>query len=261
MLDCSIAKWSDCESNWYQSIAKEFKQEVIPHRKQWEEFSFIQTLKEKELISPGNKGLVFGVGKEQTVAYLASRGCYITATDMPINHPHLKFWEPSGQHSSNIESLMKENFPIQKKEFEKQVSFRFIDMNNIPKDLKGYDFCWSLCSFEHLGSAQHGYDFVLNSFNCLRPGGLAFHTTEFDIDYENELYESDTTTFYRRQEIEYLVNRIKEQNHHVELLNYDLGNHLYDYPNKENTPSRQLKMFGAIDHLATAFRLIIKKHD
>ena len=60
-------------------------------------------------------------------------------------------------------------------QFNRLVSFREIDMNAIPSDLRVFDFCWSLCAFEHLGSIRQGLAFVIISVALLRPGGVAVH--------------------------------------------------------------------------------------
>jgi len=46
-------------------------------------------------------------------------------------------------------------------------------MNEIPRSFDNqYDYCWSVCAFEHLGSIQKGLDFVKNAMNVLKPGEL-----------------------------------------------------------------------------------------
>ena len=57
--------------------------------------------------------------------------------------------------------------------------FRAVDMNDIPPDLRGFDFTWSSCALEHLGTLRAGADFVVEQMTCLRPGGVAVHTTEY----------------------------------------------------------------------------------
>ncbi|HZI52320.1 MAG TPA: hypothetical protein VFD56_01350, partial [Chitinophagaceae bacterium] len=43
--------------------------------------------------------------------------------------------------------------------FRKSVVYRAVDMNKIPGDLVDFDFNWSSCSFEHLGSIEKGMRF------------------------------------------------------------------------------------------------------
>ena len=45
----------------------------------------------------------------------------------------------------------------------RRVSFRAVDMNTIAADLTDFDFCWSSCCFEHLGSIDHGLQFIHNT--------------------------------------------------------------------------------------------------
>ena len=66
-------------------------------------------------------------------------------------------------------------------EFRRLVDFRYCDMNNISSDLHEFDFCWSCCALEHLGSLSAGLRFIERSLDTLRPGGWAVHTTEFNL--------------------------------------------------------------------------------
>jgi len=61
--------------------------------------------------------------------------------------------------------------------FKKNVEYRSVDMNDIPSDLKNYDFTWSACAFEHLGSIDSGLEFVCNQMKTLKNGGWAIHTS------------------------------------------------------------------------------------
>ena len=57
--------------------------------------------------------------------------------------------------------------------------FSVVDMNAVPEDLRDFDFSWSSGAVEHLGTLGAGADFVLAQMDCLRPGGVSVHTTEF----------------------------------------------------------------------------------
>jgi 2-polyprenyl-3-methyl-5-hydroxy-6-metoxy-1,4-benzoquinol methylase len=261
MLRCSLSKWEDTSNNWYKKTSKEIGHEIVPHRKQWEFFTLLRALEERGCIRPGMKGLVFGVGTEFTVSYLANRGCHILATDMSIENSKSVNWKDSNQLCLTKENLYYPNL-INKDDFYRLVSFRNVDMNKIPKDLQDYDFCWSLCAFEHLGSAQHGYDFVHNSIQCLKPGGWAFHTTEFDCDPYGTIYETQDNVFYRELEIELLVKQIEDNGHYVEPRDYSLGDQLNDYPVQSNDyphEHRSFKLFSGDSKLVTSMSLIIQR--
>lgn len=60
-------------------------------------------------------------------------------------------------------------------------------MNAIPNSLGKFDFLWSCCAIEHLGSLEHGMIYILDANKCLVPGGIAIHTTELILIMEMTL--------------------------------------------------------------------------
>ena len=84
------------------------------------------------------------------------------------------------------------------------VKLRSVDMNSIPDDIEGYDFTWSACAFEHLGSIDKGLEFVKNSLKCLKPGGIAVHTTEFNASSDQNTLTSGPTVLFRKKDLELL---------------------------------------------------------
>ena len=90
-------------------------------------------------------------------------------------------------------------------------------MNAIPEDLRGFDFTWSSCALEHLGSLGAGTDFVVRQMECLRPGGTAVHTTEYVLTSTDDTVEAGGTVLYRRRDIEALVARLRDAGHAIEV--------------------------------------------
>ena len=80
-------------------------------------------------------------------------------------------WVNSAQHANEKEALRRSTI-CPDDLFDQLVSFQTCDMNHIPSELTGFDFCWSSCAFEHLGSIEKGLTFVENSIDCLKPGDL-----------------------------------------------------------------------------------------
>lgn len=75
--------------------------------------------------------------------------------------------------------------------------FDFADMNNISASLfDGFDFVWSPCALEHLGSKQLGLEFIVKSAQCLKPGGMAVHATEFDLSGQSKIDNWQTVLYY-----------------------------------------------------------------
>ena len=102
-------------------------------------------------------------------------------------------------------------------EFERRVSFRAVDMRRIPPDLLrgGFDLVWSACAMEHLGGLGRGADFVLEAMRCLRPGGVAVHTTEFNMDEAGGTLRRGTTVLYQRRHLEALAARLAAAGHQM----------------------------------------------
>ena len=114
---------------------------------------------------------------------------------------------PVGQHAAPLDELRCDEV-CPPARFERLVSFRAVDMTDIPADLTGFDVLWSSCAFEHLGSAAAGADFALKSMDCLRPGGLAVHTTVIRVDGGPDL-ELPGTVLYSVDTLRRLVARLR----------------------------------------------------
>ena len=190
-------------------------QRRLTHRKQWEWVYALQALDEHGMIAPGRRGLGFGVGTEPITPYLASRRVRVTATDLPPDQPEVSLWSESGQHANTIADMNADGLcpPHLFAEF---VEFRPVDMRAVPPDLRGFDFTWSSCAFEHLGTLEAGITFVLEQMKCLRPGGLAVHTTELNVSSHRETVVEGTTCAYRRRDLEELIRRLGDAGHHVD---------------------------------------------
>jgi glycosyltransferase involved in cell wall biosynthesis len=103
-------------------------------------------------------------------------------------------------------------------------------MNNIPEDLKQgeFDFIWSSCAFEHIGSIEHGLRFVKESLKCLKPGGMAIHTTEFNCSSNEETLNTDNLVLFRHRDIQRLISELTAKGYRVEPPDYWMGDSKYD---------------------------------
>lgn len=186
-------------------------------RKLWEYVYIVHHFEQAGVLRAGSRGLVFGVGAEPLPAYFASLGCEVVATDAPIELADRGGWTEH-RHSAEIDAMTNGGI-CDGADFRERVSHRFVDMNDIPADLTGFDFCWSTCCFEHLGSLRHGLDFVANSVErCLRPGGVAVHTTEYNLSSNAKTLEAPNLSIYRRRDIEWLIGELRERGHTVSEL-------------------------------------------
>jgi 2-polyprenyl-3-methyl-5-hydroxy-6-metoxy-1,4-benzoquinol methylase len=154
------------------------------HRKTWEWCFILQALEERGFLQPGKKGLGFACGNEPLPEIMREYGCEILATDGPDPGD----WAATGQHNASL--------PV-------------LDMKEIPSEHDGqFDFVWSTCAMEHLGSLGAGIDFVWNSVKCLKPGGVAIHTTEANVSSEEDTISSGGVVLYRRKDFGYLPDGI-----------------------------------------------------
>ena len=88
------------------------------------------------------------------------------------------------------------------------MSFRPVDMTRLPADLVDFDLLWSSCALEHLGQPNRGPAFVLDSLRCLRPGGVAVHTTELRVKGNDDV-DLGGVVLYARHTMERLVARLR----------------------------------------------------
>ena len=57
----------------------------------------------------------------------------------------------------------------------------------------------------------------------LRPGGIAIHTTEFNLSSNEETLESQFRSFYRRRDIEDVVARLEARGFEVAPIDWQIG--------------------------------------
>ncbi len=212
-----VASGAHVDQPSYERWLKVIGQPHGRHRKVWEWCFILEALHARDLLRRGVSAVGFGVGTEPIVAALAAHGLSVLATDQAAEHAGA--WGDSGQHASAIQAVQRPDLcdPAQ---FDELVSFRPVDMRSIPTDIRGFDVAWSSCCFEHLGSPDAGFDFVMESMRVLAPGGTAVHTTEIDCDGGplleiGTVEHGDYACFYRRQDLKRLVTRLRTAGHVV----------------------------------------------
>lgn len=217
-----LCKAMDFKTDWFRRWCDELDEQPNFHRKQWEFVYIMQALWERGCIENGKTGLVFAVGTEPLPAMFAKYGVDILATDILPEKGIEMGWDKGNQLCFGVEFLNTRSI-CDEEGFKKRVHYRAVDMNDIPADLVGFDFNWSSCSFEHLGTLQKGFEFLKNQLKTLKPGGWAIHTTEYNISSNDETQENNNTVIYRQRDIEKIVNELKADGHFVEELNFALG--------------------------------------
>lgn len=261
---CEIARMARTASPRFDHWRKIAGNDMVGHRKTWEIAYILAALDEHGMIAEGKRGLGFAVGQEPLSSVLAARGCSIVATDLASDDSRIQHWEESQQWAGGAASLYKPDI-VDRETFDRNVSHRAVDMNRIPEDLSGFDFTWSTCSFEHCGSLELGIGFLRNQMKCLRPGGVAVHTTEFNLTSNDHTLETETISIFRLRDIERAVLALREDGHDVAPIDLTIGDteldrHV-DIPDPDtNAYSQKRHMrLSVASYACTSIGLIIRK--
>lgn len=232
--DAPFMATSNCQASdfyhpRYTQLCKLMAHRPHFHRKQWEWVYVLHQLIEAGVLHPGSRGLGFGVGTEPLPAVFASMGVDVTATDAPMDVSLAKEWNATNQHSGDVSQLLHSEIAPDDL-VRSKVSHRPCDMNCIDPELTGYDFNWSSCCFEHLGSLENGLQFVVNAVEkTLRVGGIAVHTTEFNASSNDATVAEGGTVIYRLRDMEELVARLRDRGHEVQPFVIGPTAHALDY--------------------------------
>jgi SAM-dependent methyltransferase len=219
-----IVRASDFFTPWFRARSAELKAHHKMHRKLWEHCSIAQAYRDR--LNYGGVGLGFGVGKEPLPAWFAAQGADILATDRP--DPGL--WLER-QHAKNALDLRWENI-CTKAEFERRVNFAAMDMRAIPDVHKQgqYDFTWSTSCFEHIGGIRAGLEFFMEQMKCLKPGGIALHTTEYNMHSNTSTIDGEHLCVFRQKDLLELTHRLHDQGDRlwpIDLVGGDTVQDLY----------------------------------
>ncbi len=229
------------------------------HRKQWEWVYICAVLHERGLLTHGKRGLGFGVGTEPLADLFASLGVTIVATDQAQETAVAGGWTISNQHSSSLDQLRQKGISSAE-DFSRRVSFRPVDMNAIDADLRDFDFCWSSCCYEHLGSIEHGLAFIHESMRTLKPGGISVHTTELNLSSDDVTFESPHLSLFRKQDFRRLATELRAMGHSVSPICFYPGAHPIDnhvdLPPYQSDPHLRLDLAG---FASTSFGIIVQR--
>jgi hypothetical protein len=263
MLTSMVCRYEHFLTPWYRKWSERlgFSQADSAHRKIWEYCAITQALHERSLLAEGKRGCGFAVGTEPLAAMFASQGATVLATDL-MQERSSERWLVSAQHASSLDDLYKPNI-ISEETFRKRVSFEFADMRDLgSSDAAEFDFIWSSCAFEHLGTIETGLHFVLRSTELLKPGGLAVHTTEFNVSSNDETISEGPDVIYRKRDLDYLAGRLRMSACGLLPVDYNAGLHehdlKFDYPPFYQNGRMHVKILYG-NYIITSILLLIQK--
>jgi SAM-dependent methyltransferase len=213
---------ADVESPWFVYWCNELHAAPIYHRKLWEFAFSLQALFDAGLLREGAKGIGFGCGEEPLASYFAAKGMDVMVTDLAPEKVAGLGWAESGQHAKTIERAFHKHI-ASREAFDRHVRHAFVDMNSIPEFDEKFDFCWSICALEHLGSISKGLAFIENSLRCLKPGGIAVHTTEYNCLPDRGTIDHWPTVLFQRRHFEALALQLARSGHRMLGPDFDIG--------------------------------------
>ncbi len=213
----------DLESDWVAYWASKLKVPVIFHRKLWELCYAMQAFHNAGVLAEGKRGLGFGCGTEPLPSLMASYGAEVVVTDLQPEAQNTKGWADTNQHTKTLDVAFKGHL-VSREVFDRKVSLEYVDMNAIPSHLRDFDFCWSICALEHLGSIDKGLNFIENSIDVLKPGGVAVHTTEFNFSRDDITFDNWNTVLFQRKHLKEISDRLTAKGYKVAPLDFDVGN-------------------------------------
>lgn len=197
------------------------------HRKQWEFVYICRVLERYDKLVPLTYGVGFGVGLEPLPAMFATRSVMSMATDMPKGIDSM--WARTNQWAGNIDHLLHPEI-CSDDLVRRFVEYMPVDMNNIPDTLieRQFDFAWSACSLDHLGTLQNGLDFIRNAMKCVVPGGVGVFTTELNLSDDQNTIEAGPTVLYRKSDLLTFAAQLEDEGLFVAPFDFDQGDMPYD---------------------------------
>ncbi len=255
-----LCREADIATPWYRELAALAGERPRVNRKQWEHLATVQALRDLGCLGSGKRGLGFGVGREPLPALFAGMGAEVVATDLPSG-AGANGWSASGQHCDAPDDLLCPS-ACTVEEFRRLVSYRPLDMTRIPGDLHGaFDFTWSSCALEHLGSLEAGLRFIVDQARCLKPGGWAAHTTEFNVLSDRETWTTGGTVAYRARDLRALAAACTRSGLILGAVDLDPGDRPLDWSIDRwpYRPEPHLKLLAEGRFVLTSVQLLVQR--
>ena len=235
------------------------------HRKLWELAYVVHVVTTMQLCKPGKRGFVTAVGKEFLPQLFAKFGCDIVASDLPDGEI-ASGWDAGGMHASNMKQLYTPGYKgVTWEQFNKRVHYQPENINSLSDGIQQqrFDFVWSTCSVEHVGSIEKGIAAVLNSVKLLKPGGVAIHTVEFNLWSEEETLLSENESIWRKKDMEKLIAAARKAGYIVPSVSWGAGHMKFDrVPNGqgrcEYSDHNHVKL-GCFKEIKTSYAMVIQK--
>jgi SAM-dependent methyltransferase len=172
---CDAADWFDPEM--LHVVREELREPPRFHRKQWEFALVFQALERLGLLGPACDGLALGGGRERLLYAVAPRVRRLLVTDL---YAPDTTWKEA--RTDDPDSYVREGAPFAVDLRALQV--RRMDMRELELPDRAFDFAYSCCAIEHIGTEADFAHHLREVHRVLRPGGAYVFTTEFHYGQE-----------------------------------------------------------------------------
>ncbi len=197
----------------YREGCRALREPPMMHRRQWEYVWIMRCLEMAGVLGPGRRGLGFGQAGDPLVAAVAARGCAVVAGMAP-DRGTVRLGAAEPAQGDTLGELNARGL-CTPQQFRSLASQRPLDMNFLPGDLQDFDFVWSCSSIEHLGSVEHALAFLLRAMRCVRRGGIALHTTAFNLSSDGSTVECAELSVIRRRDVERLEKLLERDGYRL----------------------------------------------
>lgn len=257
------------EEPLYSFWVSEFKENFAYHRKQWEWVFIARALSVNGFLEKGVRGLGFGVGIEPLPPVFAKYGCDVLVTEWDIGEHGGRSWSSHYNPNSLLATMNRndifrpDGLICEEEAYRCRVSYQDVDMNNIPENLKDFDFVWSSCSLDHLGTRENCNNFIYNSVKCLSRGGIAVHTTEYNLMPEIFTPDTGSVILFNESQLFEIASNLMDMDCEVRF-NLNTGNGYMDLVPDRSPWNLKQHVKLAFDEpspgvVVTSIGLIIKK--
>lgn len=167
---CDAADWFGPDLP--RLIRSELREPPRFHRKQWEFAMILAALHADGVLRPGRRGLSMGGGRERLLYAVAPQVDRLVVTDL---YGSGSGWEDARTDDPRdfIEAHMP--FPVDSARIEALA----MDMRQLDFGSESFDFCYSSCAIEHIGSRNDFLTHLKEVHRVLKDGGVYALTTEF----------------------------------------------------------------------------------
>jgi SAM-dependent methyltransferase len=167
---CDAADWFDADV--LRIVRDELRETPRFHRKQWEFALVFRALQRLGLLERSHEGLVLGGGRERLLYAVAPRVRRLLVTDL---YAPDTTW--SEARTDDPDRYVREGAPFAADLGALEV--RRMDMRELALPDAAFDFAYSCCAIEHIGTEADFAFHLCEVARVLRPGGAYVFTTEF----------------------------------------------------------------------------------